>query len=130
MELANSDEIILEMNLDNLLVLLDEIDIDNASQLEKQLLEGYLERLVENVFKLQYWEVEKGRDYRHWQAMVSNSRNCILELLQQTPSLKRYMAKIYPKLYQNAVNLWQVKFYIPNNTPIELQQLLKKNYFG
>lgn len=128
MELAKTDEIILEMNLDNLLVLLDEID--NSSQLEKKLLKGYLEQLVENVFKLQYWEVEKGRDYKHWQAMVSDSRNCILELLQKTPSLRRYMEKIYPELYENAVDLWQSEFYVPHNASIELKQLLKQNYFG
>ena len=81
------NEIISEMNLDNLLVLLNEID--NATQLEKQLLDSYLERLVENILKLQYWEMEKGRDYKHWQTMVSDSRDCIKELLQHSPSPER-----------------------------------------
>lgn len=118
------------MNLDHLLILLNEIDIDNVNQEAKQSLENYLKRLVENIFKLQYWELEKGRNYKYWQTMVSNSRSNIQKLIKCSPSLRRYMEQIYPKLYQDAVNLCQYEFYIPRNMSIELEQILENNYFG
>lgn len=118
------------MNLDHLLVLLNEIDIDHISQQEKHSLENYLKRLVENIFKLQYWELEQGRNYRYWQTMVSNSRHDIQKLIDRSPCLKKYLEQIYPKLYQETVNLCQMEFYIPKNVSIELEQILENNYFG
>lgn len=105
-------------------------EIDCVSQSEKQSLESGLRQLVENIFKLQYWELEQGRDYKQWQSMVSDSRNCIQKSLQNNPNLKKYLETIYPILYRNAVNTSQTQFYIPNDVPIELEQILDNNYFG
>ena len=109
-------------------MLLDEIDC--VSQAEKQSLESCLRQLVENIFKLQYWELEQGRNYKQWQSMVFDSRNCIQKSLRNNPKIKEYLETIYPILYQDAVNTSQTQFYIPNNVPIELEQILDKNYFG
>ncbi|MEM8832290.1 MAG: DUF29 family protein [Cyanobacteria bacterium P01_G01_bin.19] len=117
-----------EMNLDYLLMLLKEID--RSSSIDREELKTNLKELVENILKLQYWEVEEGRNYQHWQSVVSISRSCIQKLLESHPYLQEYMEQIYPDLYRNVVNTWQVKFYIPNNIPIELTQILKQNYFG
>jgi hypothetical protein len=116
------------MNLDYLLVLLNEID--HVCQSEKNSLESSLKQLVENIFKLQYWELEQGRNYRHWQSMIVSSRSCIQKLLQYNPSLQKHLENIYPQLYQDAVHTWQVEFYIPKNIPIELEKILDQNYFG
>jgi Domain of unknown function DUF29 len=118
------------MNLDYLLILLSEIEIDHTGQEKKQSLESHLKRLVENIFKLQYWELETGRNYKYWQVMVSNSRNDIQKLVQFSPTLRRYMEQIYPKLYQEAINLSQIEFYIPQNMSIGLEEILDNNYFG
>ena len=116
------------MNLDNLLILLQEVDC--YSQEEKQSLEKHLRKLIENIFKLQYWELEKGRDYKRWGILISKSRDSIARLIEANPSLRRHMEKIYPELYQNAISVFQTEFYIPDNTPIKLEQILKQNYFG
>jgi len=116
------------MSLDYLLTLLGEID--NASQQEKQSLENNLRRLVEHLLKLQYWELETGRNYKYWQIVVFNSRNSIQGLIKRNPSLKRYMKKIYPEVYQNAFKVGNSEFYIPENFPIELDHILMKSYFG
>jgi hypothetical protein len=65
------------MNLDHLLILLSEIDIDNAGQQEKQSLESYLKRLLENIFRLQYWELEQGRNYKYWHIWNKYIQNSI-----------------------------------------------------
>ena len=119
---------ILSMNLDSLLGLLNEID--DSNQKEKQSLESYLERLIENIFKLQYWELEQGRDYQYWKTAVLNSRNAIKQIIRNNLSLIEYMEQIYPKVYQNAVKVGKSEFYIPENTSIRLEQILDKNYFG
>lgn len=116
------------MNLDHLLTLLKEVDC--SSEQEKKSLERDLKQLVENIFRLQYWESEKGRDYKYWQTIVSNSRQSIQSLIERRPGIRRHMEQIYPQLYQNAVDVLQREFYIPNNTPIELEQILNQNYFG
>ena len=116
------------MDLNYLLFLLEETNDNNL--VEKQQLENYLEKLVENIFKLQYWEMERGRDYQDWQTVVFNSRKEIQALLQQNPHLKLYLERIYPQLYRNVVDFCQTEFYIPQNVPIELSKMLQKNYFG
>jgi Domain of unknown function DUF29 len=116
------------MNLDYLLILLNEID--NVNQPEKRSLENYLERLVENILKLQYWELEQGRNYEYWQTVVFNSRNFIRRLIKLNPSLKKHLEKVYPEIYQNAVRILNLEFYIPENAPIELEQILNKSYYG
>ena len=116
------------MNLDRFLMLLSEID--DVDRIEIASLESNLRQLVENIFKLQYWELEQGRNYRDWQSIISRSRGCIETLLQNHPSLRTYIKKIYPKLYQEAVKTLQSQFYIPENMPIELELILDKNYFG
>ena len=117
-----------EMDLDRLLILLDEIDDDSRSQ--KKLLESCLTKLVENIFKLQYWEMELGRDCQHWQAMVCDARNDIEMLLDHNPRLKSYMERVYPQLYRHTIDLCQEEFYVSKNFTIELEQILRSNYFG
>lgn len=116
------------MDSNYLLTLLKEID--HATQQEQRSLESYLERLVENIIKLQYWELEKGRNYKYWQTVVFNSRNSIIRLLKRSPSLKRYIEQIYPEIYQNAVKIGNFDFYIPENTAIKLEEILDRSYFG
>lgn len=116
------------MSLDYLLTLLSEIDI--ASQQDKISLGNHLGKLVEHLLKLQYWELESGRNYKYWQVVVFNSRNSIKELIKLNPSLKIYMEKIYPEVYQDALSTVDLEFYVPKNFPIELDQILSKTFFG
>ena len=115
-------------SLDYLLTLLNEID--NASQEEKRSLEHHLRRLVRYLLKLQYWELEAGRNYKYWQIVVFNSRNSIQGLIKRNPSLKKYMQNVYPEIYQNAFMIGNLDFYIPENFSIDLDQILTKRYFG
>ena len=105
-------------------------EIEDMGKSEKRSLESYLERLVEHILKLKYWEEEKERNYKHWQVEVVNFRNRIFRLLDRSPSLKNYMQNIYPKVFDDAVSAQQIEFIIPQDHFIELKQILKKDYFG
>ncbi len=108
--------------------LLDEID--DMGKSEKRSLESYLELLVAHILKLQYWETEKGHNYKHWQVEVVNFRKRIQRLLKRSPSLKTYMEEVYPEIYQDVVDTWQIEFDIPKKTSISLKEILAKDYFG
>ncbi|MGL5074859.1 MAG: DUF29 domain-containing protein, partial [Waterburya sp.] len=104
--------------------------IEDMGKSEKRSLESYLERLVEHILKLQYWEKERERNYKHWQVEVVNFRNRIFRLLDRSPSLKKYMDDIYPRVYQDVVSAQQIEFEIPNNNFISLEKILQKDFFG
>ena len=105
-------------------------EIEDMGKSEKRSLESYLERLVEHILKLKYWEAEKARNYKHWQVEVVNFRNRIFRLLDRSPSLKNYMEQIYPRVFDDAVSAQQIEYTIPQDSFIELKQILEKDYFG
>ena len=108
--------------------LLDEIDDMGKSQ--KRSLESYLELLIAHILKLKYWESERERNYKHWKVEVVNFRNRINRLLKQNPSFRKYMAEVYPEIFADAVESWQIEFNIPDDNFVELEQIIKPNYFG
>ena len=113
------------MDWDNLLD-----EIDDMGKSEKRSLESYLELLVAHILKLKYWETERERNYKHWQVEVVNFRKRIQRLLKRSPSLKTYMEEVYPEIYQDVVDTWQIEFDIPKKTSIFLEEILAKDYFG
>ncbi|GAB4241648.1 MAG: DUF29 domain-containing protein [Stanieria sp.] len=105
-------------------------EIEDMGKSEKRSLESYLERLIEHILKLKYWDAEKKQNCKHWQVEVVNFRNRIFRLLDRSPSLKKYMEDIYPKIFNDAVSAQQIEFTIPQDNFIELKQILEKDYFG
>ena len=108
--------------------LLDEID--DMGKSEKRALESYLQRLIEHILKLKYWESEKERNLRHWQAEVVNFRNQIKRLLKRNPSFKKYRKEVYEEIFQDAVSSRKIEFDIPDDSFIELEKIMKEDYFG
>lgn len=113
------------MDWDNLLD-----EIDDMGKSEKRSLESYLQRLIEHILKLRYWESEREQNSKHWQSEVINFRNLIKRLLKRNPSFKRYMEDVYPELYQDAIARLKVEFDIPTNAFVELETMMSDYYFG
>lgn len=106
-------------------------EVDDLGKSEKRSLESYLERLIAHILKLQYWDAERERNYKHWKVEVINFRQRLKRLLKQNPSFNCLLAEIYPEIFQNTVNAWRVEFEIPADTCfIELEQMLKDDFFG
>lgn len=112
------------MDWDNLLD-----EIDDMGKSEKRSLESYLERLIAHVLKLQYWEAEKERNYKHWKVEIINFRRRIKRLIKQNPSFKQLLTQIYPEVFQDVLDAWRVEFDIPADSFIELEQILSEDYF-
>jgi hypothetical protein len=112
------------MDWDNLLD-----EIDDMGKSEKRSLESYLERLIAHILKIQYWESEKERNYKHWKVEIINFRRRIKRLIKQNPSFNNLLAEIYPEVFQDVVDAWKIEFDIPEDSFIPLQQMLDENYF-
>ena len=69
--------------------LLDEID--DMGKSEKRSLDSYMQRLIEHIFKLKYWDAERERCGNSWMQEVTNFRNRIKRILKKNPSLKNYL---------------------------------------
>jgi len=113
------------MDWDNLLD-----EIDDMGKSEKRSLESYLQRLIEHILKLRYWESEKERNSKRWQSEIINFRNLIKRLLKRNPSFNRYMDNVYQELFQDAIARLKIEFEIPSDSFVELEAILKDDYFG
>ena len=122
---ALSNQDVKNMDWENLLD-----EVDDMGKSEKRSLESYLERLIEHILKLKYWKSEYERNHKHWQVEVNNFRNRIKRLLRRSPSLKKYMKDVYAEVYQDAVSSWQIEFDIPENSFVDSDVILQKDYFG
>lgn len=114
-----------EMDWENLLE-----EIDDMGKSEKRSLESYLQRLIEHILKLKYWESQKERNYRHWCAEVANFRNQINRLLKRNPSFQKYLEEIYPEIFAEVIQVRRLEFDIPDDIIITLEEIIKMDYFG
>ena len=108
--------------------LLDEID--DMGKSEKQALDSYMQRLIEHVLKLKYWHAERERCGNGWMREVTNFRNRIKRILKKNPSLNHYLKTEYPDIYQDAISTMSFDFDIPKGNFVEVEQIMKSNYFG
>lgn len=113
-----------DMDWDNLL---DEIEDMRASQ--KRALDSYLQRLIEHVLKLKYWEAERDRCRQSWMVEVSNFRSRINRILKKNPSLKNYVANEYDDIYQDAIAAMKFQFHLPDDCLISLEAIMTKDFF-
>lgn len=108
--------------------LIDEIEDMGASQ--KRALDSYMQRLIEHILKLQYWQSEVACCRNGWMAEVSNFRSRINRILKKNPSLKNYLASEYRDIYQDSTRAMKLLFTIPENHFIDLETIMKDNYYG
>lgn len=108
--------------------LLDEID--DMGKSEKRSLDSYMQRLIEHILKLKYWKEEQERCRKGWQQEVVNFRNRINRILKKNPSLKNYLKSEYLDIYQDAISVVAFDFDIPQESFVEIEQIMKDDYFG
>ena len=71
--------------------LLEEIEDMGASP--KRALDSYLQRLIEHILKLKYWEPEQEYNYKGWRREVVNFRNRIKRILKKNSVSKTTFPK-------------------------------------
>ena len=105
-------------------------EIEDMGKSEKRSLECYLERLVEHILKLKYWDAERERCRNGWMREVTNFRNRIKRILKKNPSLNGYLKAEYSDIYQDAIATMSFDFNIPEDSFVEVEQIMENDYFG
>lgn len=105
-------------------------EIEDLGNSRENALESYLERLLEHLLKLSYWESEKERCIRGWKAEVTNFREQIKKILKKNPALKTKVEPIWTEIYPARVRVMNELFTIPSNHEnILVSQALDDDWF-
>lgn len=113
------------MDWDNLLD-----EIDDMGKSEKRSLDSYMQRLIEHILKLKFWNAERERCANSWMREVTNFRNRIKRILKKNPSLNNYLKAEYWDIYQDAIATMSFDFDIPQDSFVEIEKIMDKDYFG
>ena len=106
------------------------LEIAEVGKSQKRALKNYVQRLIEHILKIQYWESERERNLSHWRIEIRNFREQILELLADSPSLKNYLEQNYEEWYRKSISKMQLEFSIENQQIIDLSDILSIDFFG
>lgn len=112
---------------------------------EQRALKSYTRRLIQHILKIKYWratprrrktqgnareESERDRNKKHWKIEVKNFRQEIKEVLENSPSLKKYLVENYTDWYQKTVTEMRASFAISDNYFVSLETIMQEDYFG
>jgi hypothetical protein len=106
------------------------IEIAEAGKSQKRALKTYTQRLIEHLLKIKYWTTEKERNLAHWRIEVRNFREQILDILEDSPSLKSYLKQNYNDWYIKSVAKVEKEFNVSKETQFDLTELLNVEFFG
>lgn len=108
-------------------------EVESLGKRDQQAIASYLMRLCEHLLKVRYWETERDRCLRGWLVEIANFRIQIEMCLEDSPSLKRFLAANFQKQYQNGRKLFLKASDLPAaQIPLEpefsLEQCLDENW--
>ncbi len=117
---------------------LSEIDIDNiAEEIEsmgKSEKRELINRLIILMAHLLKWKLQQPRRSTSWELTIKNQRAQLMDLLEDSPSLKNELEETFRKAYQRAISvaaeqtgIEEEKF--PKKAPFTLKECLTSNYF-
>lgn len=113
-----------QVDWDNLLEELEELGNSRENALE-----SYLERLLEHLLKLSYWDSEKEYCARGWRAEIRNFREQIKKIIRKNPALKSKIEPIWTEIYPVRIAVMRELFTIPDMTDISLENALWDDWF-
>ena len=103
-------------------------EIEGMGKSDRRALRSYLERLIEHLLKLKYWDTELDRCERGWKIEILEFRSRIERILDDSPSLKNYLTEIYPKAHRLAVARMSILFDLPDDASIAESFALSNNF--
>lgn len=108
-------------------------EVLDLSRRNKHKIKSLLRRLFEHLLKLAYWENAKDYNRAHWEGEIINFRRQIIDLLEDSPSLKPYLQEVLVQCYQDGRKIAAKKSQLPLNTfpdsPIgNVEQILDEDW--
>ena len=102
-------------------------EIENLGKCDRRALKSRLEILIMHLLK---WQFQLSQRSGSWKATVTEQRLRILDLLSDSPSLKKFLLEILPEAHQNASKLASDETGLPlemfrEACPYSFEQLLE-----
>ncbi|MEG3436361.1 DUF29 domain-containing protein [Pannus brasiliensis CCIBt3594] len=109
-------------------------ELEGMVRSDRRALESYLTRLFEHFLKLAYWKSEREYNRRGWTGKITNFRIQIARLLEDSPSLKPYLEKVFQRSYRDARKIFlKTTGLDPREIPAEpiatLEEVLDEDWF-
>ncbi|MEA5508401.1 DUF29 domain-containing protein [Crocosphaera sp. UHCC 0190] len=104
-------------------------EIEELGNSRENALESYLERLLEHLLKLSYWESEKEYCRRGWKSEIRNFREQIKKIIRKNPALKNKIEPIWTEIYPVRIAVMKELFSIPDTAEISLNNALSDDWF-
>ena len=104
-------------------------ELESMGRSEKRAIKSLLTRLLEHLLKLTYWHEERDYNANKWKSEITNFRTQIIDLLQDSPSLKPYLGEIFDKCHEDANQSMSqlIGARIPSTKVFTLKQTLEQN---
>ena len=106
------------------------IEIAEVGKSQKRALKNYTQRLIEHILKIKYWTTERERNLAHWRIEVRNFREQIIDILEDSPSLKSYLEQNYQDWYAKSVAKVEKEFDVNKKIQFDTKELLNVEFFG
>ena len=108
-------------------------EVEDLSRRDKKKLKSLLIKLNEHLLKLKYWHSEYERNKGHWRSEIRNFRQLINMELEDSPSLRLYIAENFIQCYEKGRLLVADRSQLPLSTfpeePIaNLEQILDESW--
>ncbi|WP_179051981.1 DUF29 domain-containing protein [Nostoc sp. TCL26-01] len=109
-------------------------EIIDLSRRQKDKLKSLLTRLFEHLLKLGYWQSEREYNGNHWKGEIRAFRTSLVDVLQDSPSLKPYFVQVFAKCYETARKVASDVSGLPLETfPVDAiatpEEVLDENWF-
>lgn len=86
-----------ELDWDNLAA-----EIEGLVRSDRRALKSFLRNALLHLLELAYSDSERDRNQRQWRLHLVNARTEMLAIVEDSPSLERYIAEIFEQSYQAA----------------------------
>jgi hypothetical protein len=77
-------------------------EIEGLARSDRRALRSYLENALLHMLQLAYWDTERERNQRQWRLHLKTARRGMAVILEDCPSLARYLADVFDCGYQAA----------------------------
>ena len=77
-------------------------EIEGLVRSDRRALKSFLQNALVHMLELAYWEAEREHNQRQWRLHLINARDGITNIIEDSPSLKNYLAEILGVTYERA----------------------------